>query len=448
MFDLVIKNCRICNAWGCEDGDIAVRSGRIERVDASVDSAARKELDCQGATVLPGLVDPHVHLRQPGAEHKETWSSGTKAAVASGITCVIDMPNNTPPVVDEHSLATKLAIASSNSWCDFSLFVAGFADNAQKLAQLMENDAVAGVKLFLGSTTGSMLCTEESLPVVASSIASANVRKPVAVHSELESILGSPWFAGQNVPHHLRRPAVAAWEGTKLAIETIAGRFAQPLHICHTSTQEEVLSIGYAKHKGLDVSAEATPHHLLLDANEHESLLGPLAKMNPPLRHLRDRQALLDGLKHGSIDFVATDHAPHTLEEKSGKNPPSGVPGLDTMLQVLLLFVGALRLELSDVARIGSYNAAKRFGLAGKGAIAEGCDADIVVLSKDWMQLSALDEDGLHTKCKWSPFAGMLLPRQPEMVFLRGELVASNGAIVANTSLGRMVRVEGAGKPV
>jgi len=442
MIDLIIRNARIWDSHEAREADIAIRDGVINAIGDLSGISAEQEIDAKGGDVIPGGIDPHVHMREPGAPHKETWETGSAAAVSEGFTTVFDMPNTNPPVIDAASLAAKLDLVSGRSYCHYGAFVAVTAKNLPLLPKALEHPAVPGLKLYLGSTTGQLLLEGKGPLIELDRLyGQGMVRKPMAVHGELEATL-RPFAGRSDLPHHLRRPAQAGYDG----MELLAGELKHvPLHFCHISTVAEAEAMkGYRQQKR-DITAEAGPHHLFLDAEEHGVVKGGFAKMNPPLRFATDRDALVAGLADGTVDMVGTDHAPHTRQEKDADAPPSGVPGLDTVMRLMLLLVRQGRLSMTDLVRVTSGAVAHRFRLVGKGRIAEGADADLVLLHPGWetMPLQTLTNEGLHTACGWSPFEGMALPPRPRYVLVSGVVTAGDGRIIAPKPAGRRIVTTG-----
>ncbi len=383
-------------------------------------------LDASGLLVLPGLVDMHVHLREPGDEHKEDIASGTRAALAGGITTVIMMPNTHPPIVDTASLAHVMDLARRKAVCDFGFFVGATSNNAAQVARLPE---VVGLKMYLGSSTGPLLVDEFGPQYEHFKSFAAD--RPIAVHAENEAAVR--WFAHQGQ----RRPPVCAALETARAL-ALAEALNRRLHICHLSTAHELDMVRAAKMRGVPVTCEVSPHHLFL-SEEAEWRLLTLAKMNPPLRSPDDVQALWENLAW--IDAVASDHAPHTLEEKKvgPTEAPAGVPGLETTLPLLLTAAGDGRFLLAEVVRLTSRGPAETLGLARKGRIAPGYDADLVLVDSNvrW----SIDQRNLQTKCGWSPFNGRQVKGQIKRVYLRGRLAYADGEILVESGYGHPIQL-------
>jgi dihydroorotase (multifunctional complex type) len=429
MGTLLIQNGTLVTPQGIAHEDILVEDETIVAVGTNPSAPHNARIvDAKDLLILPGLIDPHVHLREPGGEHKEDFTSGTRAALAGGFTTVLTMPNTSPPLTDGETLAQVRALAKSKAVCDVGFFVGATADNAEGVAEL---EAVAGLKLYMGSSTGSLLVAD-----LAGQTAHFE-RYPgiIAVHAEDEEAVAHFAKLGQ------RRPPICAALAVSRAL-ALAERFGARLHVCHVSTAHEMALIRDAKarvarrnaRRGVRATCEVTPHHLFL-TTEDETRLNSLGKMNPPLRSQKDVDALWENLK--VVDCVATDHAPHTLEEKRSPTPPSGVPGLETALPLLLTAVHEGKLSLPEIARLMAQGPARVFGLERKGSIAPGYDADLTLVNADteWV----IGTQPLQTKCGWSPFEGRKVRGQVARVFLRGQEVYVDGEITAAPGYGQIV---------
>jgi len=433
MHDVVLRDARIVRPEGIVAADVAIAGGGIAEI-GDVCSGSAEELDCRGAFLLPGLVDLHVHLREPGAPWKETWRTGTGAAAVGGVTTVCDMPNSQPATVDATSVRLKADLARAGAIVDWALFVGATRDNAEDLARLEEDATlpICGVKLFVGASTGTLLVREQA--AIARHFALG--RRRIALHAEAEDRLeeAERAHAGPSTArdHGALRPREAATEAVALAI-SLAERHERPVHVCHASTAEELAMVRSAR-RDL-VSVEVAPHHFAL-CDEDLAWLGNLGRVNPPLRSRRDTEVLRDALGRREVDAVATDHAPHTLVEKAApyRRAPSGLPGLETSLRLLLREVDTRRLRLEDVAWLGAERPAALFGLTRKGRIATGSDADLVL----WRPGPAvvLRREVLQTRCGWSPYEGWALPPPPLAVWVRGRLVVREGRLVDATPRG------------
>ena len=347
---------------------------------------------------LPGLIDPHVHVREPGATHKEDWDSATQAALGGGFTLILAMPNTRPPVVDAQSLAQVYALASAKARCDYAQFLGAGPDNPNWPAALAAQ--AAGLKLYLDQTYGPLRLDDMELWM--RHMASWPAQLPVSVHAESR---------------------------TMAAAILAASFYDRPIHICHVSRREEILVIRAAKERGLKVTCEVAPHHLLLSTEDIPHLGAGRSEVRPRLDSQADQQALWDNLE--VIDCFATDHAPHTLAEKDQPNPPPGFPGLETALPLLLTAVHQGRLTLDDLILRMVHNPRRIYHLP------EQPDTWVEVDPDAQWQIHAAD---LHSRCGWTPFEGWSVRGRVERVFLRGQLACDHGAILAPLGSGLNVR--------
>ncbi len=411
---------------GVERADVLVEGERIAAISLNLaaDESDAQTVDVTGLTLLPGLIDVHVHLREPGGEHKEDFHSGTCAALAGGVTTVLAMPNTNPPITDQAALDDALYRAASKSVCDFGLYLGGTADNIEEARSLA--DRVAGLKLYIGSSTGSLLV--DHLPAQIQHFERFPREAIIATHAEDESAVRYYASLGQ------RRPPICAALSVAHLL-TLAEQIGRRLHICHVSTGAELALIRDAKRRGVRVTCEATPHHLFLSTDD-EIELGAFGRVNPPLRSAKDIEALWENLD--VIDLIATDHAPHTIEEKESNKPPSGMPGLETMLPMLLTATHDGRLTLPDIARMTSTRPAEVFSIEHKGEITPGYFADLTLvdLTETWQ----IDNESLFTRCGWSPFAGKQVRGRVRKVYLRGELVFDQVKVIAAPGCGRNIK--------
>jgi dihydroorotase len=395
--------------------DVAVRAGVIERIEPSIGASAATEVRCEGLALLPGAVDLHAHLREPGATHKEDIESGTAAAVAGGVTTVLDMPNTNPPTTTAEELSRKVAMARRSSRCNLLFYMALTAGNLGEIEKGRGQPGFAGVKVFLGSTTGEILLADLS----ALDRALAAVPALFVFHAELESVLSrhrNDMEDPDATAHHVLRPAEAVTEGALLVAE-LARTPGRRLHLCHVSAAPELDMV--ADSQGTGLTCEVTPHHLFFTADD-TALKGNLLKTNPPVRYARDREALRAALAGGGINAVASDHAPHTLEEKRRpyREAPSGVPGLDTMVPAVLRLVQLGELTLPRAVEVLSAGPARIAGLHRKGRVEEGADADLALydLRSTWTPVNG----DIRSRCGWTPFEGMTLGPRPIGVWVGG----------------------------
>jgi len=342
---------------------------------------------------LPGLMDIHVHLRDPGGTHKEDFATGTAAALAGGIVAVLDMPNNTPPVTDADSLHAKLAVAEEKAHCDYGLYLGASESNADTVSRL--HAKACGLKMYLDQTYGPLRLAQ--LSAVMAHFRQWPAHLPIAIHAEGLVLAG----------------AIA-----------LAQAHNQPVHLCHVSRAADIALIRAAKERGVPITCEVTPHHLFLTAADVKQL-GSLGYMKPTLGTAADRDALWANLD--VVDCIATDHAPHTIAEKEGENPPPGVPGLETALPLLLTAVHEGRLSLERLVELMHDNPVRIFGLVPP-------DSEIEI---DAAAQYTISRQGLHTKCGWTPFVGMSVWGRVRKVVLRGKLACRDGDILVPPGFGQ-----------
>ncbi|MDD5040465.1 MAG: dihydroorotase [Patescibacteria group bacterium] len=414
-------NLRNCTLTDDRRVDIAIREGKISAIGA-IEGKAR-EINAGGNLVLPGIIDAHVHFREPGAEHKEDWLTGSRAAVAGGVTTVIDMPNNEPPAVDEHSLNIKRGRAQK-SLVNYGFFLGATKDN---LADIQDARTIAGVKLFMGASTGTLLVSEDE--DIKNLLSIPGIRW--VVHAEDERLIQENlvrYAANDNPSVHSRiRSRETAIRAVQRII-TLAEKTGARVHICHLSTAEEIELVARAKRSHLPITCEVSPHHLFLNSTAYVKF-GNFVKVNPPLRTPDDSAALWEALRNGTIDIVATDHAPHTIDEKwkEYQQAPAGIPEIQTSLPLMLNAVYQGKFSLQLLERLMAAQPAALYGIKGKGALAEGFDADITVV--DLRQTKTFKKSDVKSKCGWSPYDGWELAGWPIMTFVNGNLVYNNGAI-------------------
>lgn len=395
------------------------RSPKGKVANFTIESAFSEVIDAQGRLmVLPALIDPHVHFRVPGAEHKEDWRSAAQAAVAGGVTTVIDMPNNRPSCISSERLGAKqqlidAQLAEVDIPLRYHLYLGADQNHLQEMGKV-KNRAI-GLKIYMGSSTGDLLMSDEHSLAKAFEIA-AKEGMLVSVHAEDESLIqkNHTKYASTASPeiHSKIRSREAAARAVEQAIG-LSRKFGTRLFILHLSTKEELELVRNAKAEGLPVYAEATPHHLFLSEKDYPKW-GVRVQMNPPLRTEQDQEALWSGIRDGTIDVIGTDHAPHTKEEKQlpyGK-APSGVPGIETLLPLLLNAFHENKITLEQIIALTRRNSEKIFGLT---------PHDDVVLV-DLEQEKEVRDEALHTKCGWSPYSGKILKGWPVYTILKGRI--------------------------
>lgn len=409
-----------------ETVDIAVKDGVILKIGSSQGIKAKKILSQKHLHILPGLMDTQVHFREPGMEHKENMACGSLAALKGGMSAFFEMPNTSPPTTTKKAFQDKIKRAIGRSWCDFAFYMGASKDNIPFLNSLNPETGLCGIKVFMGRSTGGLLLDDKEL--LEQVIAGAKVR--VSVHSEDEERLQARKHFAEQKPSHpknhpLWRDEQTALISTKKAV-SVAEKLKKPIHILHISTEEEMI---FLKHHRNYVSTEVTPQHLSLSAPDCYEKWGTLVQMNPPIREERHRQALWKALREGVVDMIGSDHAPHTLEEKKKPYPssPSGFPGTQTLLPLMLNHINKGRLSLKLLVKLLAHNPAKIFKLKNQGLIKEGLKAHFTVV--DLKAKRRIQTQWLESKCGWSPFAEQTVTGWPVAVFLYGKPVMTENEV-------------------
>ncbi|MDH3596115.1 MAG: dihydroorotase [Rhodospirillales bacterium] len=418
-YELIVKGGRIATPGGIVETDLGVKDGRIAVLGDLDPGRGEAVLDAAGLHVLPGVIDTQVHFREPGLEHKEDLASGTAAAALGGVTAVFEMPNTKPSTLDAADLDDKLSRARGRTWTDHAFFIGAAAENAESLGEVERLPGCAGVKVFMGSSTGSLLVEDDEtlLEVLR------NGRRRVAIHAEDEARLRERLAlvrGGAAVDQHpVWRDEETALRATR-RILALARRAGRRIHVLHVTTAEELPLL--AAHKDV-ATVEVTPQHLTLAAPDCYERLGTLAQMNPPIRAAHHRDALWQALGQGIVDVIGSDHAPHSREEKAGDYPatPSGMPGVQTLLPLLLDHMNAGRLSLERLVDLTSAGPQRIYGVAGKGRIAAGYDADLTLV--DLKARREITGAWLASKCGWSPFEGVTVAGWPAATVVRGRVV-------------------------
>ena len=433
-YDLLLSGGVVHLPSGPVQTDVGVIGGKVAAI--GVRENAGETIDCTGLDILPGVIDTQVHFREPGLVHKEDLESGARAAVLGGVTAVFEMPNTRPNTDSADAIADKLGRARHRMWCDHAFYVGATNHNAADLAELERMPGTVGVKIFMGASTGDLLVSEDA--ALAAVLASGHRR--VAIHAEDEDRMRAR--EGERVPgdaasHPVWRDDESALLATTriLRLARAAGR---RIHVLHVTTPAELELL--SRHKDI-ATCEVTPQHLTLAGEDAYPRLGTLAQMNPPIRSRAHRDGLWHWLGQGVVDILGSDHAPHTLEEKAKPYPasPSGMPGVQTLLPLMLDHVARGHTTLQRVIDLTSAGPQRVFGIAGKGRIAVGYDADfsVVDLKARW----TVTDDWLASRCGWSPFTGMELTGRAVGTIVRGHRVMWDGALAA-AAIGEPIRFE------
>ena len=437
--DLVIHSGTLVSHDGMTAVSIAIRDGRVLAVGArEAMPAARETFDASGLHILPGAIDVHVHFRDPGYPLKEDWETGTAAAAFGGVTTVFDMPNTIPPTGDAKTLAAKHAIAAKKACVDFGLYGLLGEDTIENVSELIDG-GVIGFKLYMGNTFGKIPSPSTGAMLEAFEVV-APTGKRISLHAETNSIMERRQErltrAGRRDPlaHINSRPAVVAVEAVSRAA-VLAEWTGARIHILHISSAEELRPLREGKARGVDITGETCPHYLLLSTDDYHDLAG-IIRVNPPVREVRNHEPLWAALSDGTIDLIATDHAPHTPEEKTRNDiwaVDCGFPGVETQMPLMLTEVNNGRLSLCDYVRLSSFNPAKIWGLyPRKGAIVPGADADLALvdLARDYI----IADTELHSRSKISPWNGRRAKGLPVHTLVRGRFVMKDRALAEDAS--------------
>ena len=426
MLDLIIKNgfCYIDN--DLKDKDIAIKDNKIVEI-GKITSDAREVVDASGLTVLPGCIDTQVHFREPGSTDTEDLHSGSRAAIAGGITSVFEMPNTNPPTSNKIEFRKKLDLAKNRMYCNYAFYFGATPDNESELADLKDLEGCCGIKLFAGSSTGNLLVQHENdIEKVFKSSS-----KVVSVHSEDEEILNMRKKLikeGDVHSHPLWRNEECAISSTRRIVR-IAERYKKKAHILHVTTKQEIDFL--SQHKG-NITFEITPQHLTIFAPDCYDKLGTYAQMNPPIRDKSHYDRLWYGVKNNFPDTIGSDHAPHLKanKDKTYPNSPSGMPGIQTLVPVMLNHVNDEKLTIQQFVNFVCENPVKIFGIKNKGFIKKDFDADLTIV--DMNKKIKIKNENIESKCKWSPFNGMEFQGTPVATIINGQIKMKNGKILGN----------------
>jgi dihydroorotase len=433
-YDLIVKGGEVVNHAGRGVADVGVKGGKIAAIGDLSQASAGQVFDAAGLTVLPGVIDTQVHFREPGLEWKEDLESGSRAAVLGGVTAVFEMPNTEPTTTDADALADKLARARGRMHCDHAFYMGGTHENAEFLGELERLPGCCGVKVFMGASTGTLLVQDdEGVEAIL-----RHIHRRAAFHSEDEYRLAErrPLArTGDWTSHPEVRDAQAAIQSTERLVR-IARSLGKRIHVLHVTTRDEIEYL--AAHKDI-ASVEVTPQHLTLAGPEAYERLKGYAQMNPPIRSAEHRDGLWTGVATGVADVIGSDHAPHTSEEKARPYPasPSGMPGVQTLLPVMLTHVAEGRLTLERLVDMTSHGANRIFGLADKGRLARGFDADLTIV--DLKARRTFEHAQMASRAGWTPFVGLEAKGWPVATIIRGAVVMRDDEVVA-PHLGEPVR--------
>jgi dihydroorotase len=415
---------------------VLIEDGKIKQIADSLTASLQNEIDAEGLTLIPGVLDPQVHFRDPGNTHKEDLYTGSCAAAAGGVTSFFEMPNTEPATTTPELMAEKKKMASKKCIVNYNFFIGATPDNVDVL-NTVEN--VPGIKIFMGSSTGNLLVNlEKDLDNIF-----GNGSRLIAVHAEDENMLNAAkekFKDSENIhDHYVMRGPESALKATQLAVK-LSKKYKRRLHILHMTTEEEADFLRIEKEDF--ISAELCPQHFLLKAPDIYDKIGNYAKMNPPIREARHGKALFQALKDGVIDLIATDHAPHTVEEKEVAflKAPAGMPGVETSLPLLLDQANKGNCSLQDVVKWMCEMPCLKYKVKNKGFLKEGYDADLVLV--DMKKEKAPENGKLFNKANWTPYNGMLIKGWPVITIVNGNIVFDKGKILDSVK-GKEVIIEG-----
>ena len=425
MFDLIIKNGECYINGNLENKDIGISNNKIIEIGELKDNS-KEMFDAKGLTVLPGCIDTQVHFREPGSTDAEDLNSGSKAAVMGGITSVFEMPNTNPPTTNFEEFDKKIQLGKG-MFCNHAFYFGATAENYSTLEKLKDLKGCCGIKLFAGSSTGNLLVDKEKDIEKVFEHAS----KVVAVHSEDEEILKirkKLIEEGNVASHPIWRNEEVAMSSTRRIVK-IAKRFNKKAHILHVTTKDEVDFL--SQNKG-QITFEITPQHLTIYAPDCYNKLGTYAQMNPPIRDKSHYDRLWYAVKNNYNDTIGSDHAPHLKNNKNKKYPnsPSGMPGVQTLLPVMLSHVNEGKLNLSQLMKLICENPVKIFGIQNKGYIKKGYDADLTIV--DLKKEIEIKNENIQSKCGWSPFNGEKFKGSPIATIVNGEIKMKFGKLIGS----------------
>ena len=425
VFDTIYTGSQVTTHKETFFSDIGVKDGKIIQIGNLSEFTSKKTVNLKGLHLIPGVIDSQVHFREPGLEHKEDLSSGTKSAVMGGITGVFEMPNTNPSTTTEEAILDKLNRAKNRAYCDYAFYAGGTDGNSSDLPDLENIDGCCGVKVFMGASTGSLLvANDDGLDKILSKI---NHR--ASFHCEDQSRLEERvdfQEIGNVKSHEIWRDELSCLTATKRLIN-LAKKYNKKVHVLHVTTEEEIDFLSNNK----DIaSVEITPQHLTLSSPDCYDDLGTYAQMNPPIRSGRHQKKLWEAIRSGVADIIGSDHAPHTKEEKNNPYPqsPSGMPGVQTLVPVMLNHVNNGKLTLERFIELTSYNPSNLFKIKGKGRIEIGFDADFTII--DMSKETTITNDWIVSKCGWTPYNGMSIKGWPVMTIIRDNMVMKDGEII------------------
>ena len=443
MYDLILKNCNIVNEGSIFESDIAIKNSRIELISKEIDSESKKVTDIDGKYVIPGLIDDQVHFREPGLTHKGEIATESKAGLAGGVTSYFEMPNVNPTTTTNENLTKKFELASTRSLSNYSFHLGGSNTNIEEIKKVDINQAAA-LKVFMGASTGEMLVDSidalDDIFNYSPLIVVTHCEDPQRV-TDNEKLFFEKYGNDLSAEHHhLIRDVESCYLSSSLAVD-LAKKYDSDLHVFHLTTEKEMELFTAGKIDGKKITAEVCVHHMYFNESRYADL-GNQIKCNPSIKYESDRLALINALLTDKIDIIATDHAPHTWEEKnqSYSKAPAGLPLIQHGMQILMDFYHQDILSLETIVQKTSHNVANRFQVKERGYIREGYYADLAVLDID--KPYTVSNDNILYKCGWSPFNGHTFQSSIFMTIVNGNIAFTDGQVVEDLPFGMQIEFD------
>ena len=442
MYDLILKNCNIVNEGSIFESDIAIKNSRIELISKEIDSESKKVIDIGGKHVIPGLIDDQVHFREPGLTHKGEIATESKAGLAGGVTSYFEMPNVNPTTTTNENLTKKFELASTRSLSNYSFHLGGSNTNIEEIKKVDINQAAA-LKVFMGASTGEMLVDSidalDDIFNYSPLIVVTHCEDPQRV-TDNEKLFFEKYGNDLSAEHHhLIRDVESCYLSSSLAVD-LAKKYDSDLHVFHLTTEKEMELFTAGKIDGKKITAEVCVHHMYFNESRYADL-GNQIKCNPSIKYESDRLALINALLTDKIDIIATDHAPHTWEEKnqSYSKAPAGLPLVQHGMQILMDFYHQDILSLETIVQKTSHNVANRFQVKERGYIREGYYADLAVLDID--KPYTVSNDNILYKCGWSPFNGHTFQSSIFMTIVNGNIAFTDGQVAEDLPFGMQIEL-------
>ena len=443
MYDLILKNCNIVNEGTIFESDIAIKNSRIELISKEIDSESKRVIDIDGKHVIPGLIDDQVHFREPGLTHKGEIATESKAGLAGGVTSYFEMPNVNPTTTTNENLTKKFELASTRSLSNYSFHLGGSNTNIEEIKKVDINQAAA-LKVFMGASTGEMLVDSidalDDIFNYSPLIVVTHCEDPQRVTDNEKLFFekyGNDLSAEQ---HHLIRDVESCYLSSSLAV-SLAKKYDADLHVFHLTTEKEMELFTQGEIDGKKITAEVCVHHMYFNESYYAEL-GNQIKCNPSIKEESDRLALIKALHDNKIDIIATDHAPHTWDEKMMKyqDAPAGLPLVQHGLQILMEFYDQDILSLETIVEKTSHNVAKRFQIKDRGFIREGYYADLAVVDID--KNYEVTKENILYKCAWSPFMGKTFKSSVHMTICNGHIAFQDGQVNKDIPFGMQIEFD------